>query len=153
MLAQRRARTRTPADAPDGETWLGGAPAEDGAERARPRLADEQLHVAELVPAVARSGRGVRRAGEDAAAGDRLEQVEVRGARVVEAREDAVDGADRALRADDEVGPAGGGADGAVRAGGRLQGADDRRADRDRRARGPRRPGPRWRRARGSAPG
>ena len=68
---------------------------------------------------------------QQVAARDRLEHREVGGVGVVEARQQAVDGAHRAVGLDHKVGPALAGAHAAVRAGGRLERAHHRGAHRD----------------------
>ena len=65
------------------------------------------------------------------AAGEGRDQQEQRRARQVEVREERVDRAELVARHDGQIGPAGPGGDGAVRARGRLQRADGRRPHRD----------------------
>ena len=65
--------------------------------RAQPRLRQDEVHVAELVPEVAAPERGRVGALDERAPGDRLEHVQVRGLGLVPAGQQAVD--DRARRA------------------------------------------------------
>src|SRR3954447_26306502 len=92
--------------------------------------AQDQVRVAELVPAVAAGEGGGVGALDQPAATNRLEHEQVAGVGLVPAGDQAVDGPHAALRGDDEAGPTRAGLDAPVRPGHRLERAHDGGADR-----------------------
>ena len=89
------------------------------------------MQVAELVQAVTVRRSFAVGALDQLVAGERLEQLQMRGVGLVPAGQQAVDGANPRLGRDDEVRPPLAGADRPVGRGGRLERADDGRADGD----------------------
>src|SRR4051812_11802803 len=83
----------------------------------RATLAEDQVRVTELVPAVAGPERGGIRALDQLPAADGLEHQQVAGVGLVPAGEQPVDGAHAALRGHDHARPARARSDLAIRAG------------------------------------
>ena len=94
-------------------------------------VTNQEMQVPELVPQIAVLDGGLVGDTQMVATCNRLEQCEMRRARLVESSHERIDGPYAALGSDDDVGPPFAGADGAVGRCDGFESADDRRAHRD----------------------